>query len=145
MSAYTLLSDPEQKAVEEAIGKAELRTSGEIRVHIESKCREQVLDHAAYVFTELEMEKTKDRNGVLIYLSADDRKFAIIGDVGINSKVPKDFWEATRDEMLKHFKKGDICEGLCAAIAISGEHLREYFPYESDDVDELPNEISFGK
>lgn len=144
MSAYTLLSEKEQEAVEEAIRLAELRTSGEIRVHIESKCREKVLDHAAYVFKELEMEKTKDRNGVLIYVAADDHKFAIIGDVGINSKVPKGFWEGTRDEMLKHFKKGDICEGLAAAIAVSGEHLREYFPYESDDVDELSNEISFG-
>lgn len=144
MSAYTLLSDEEKDAVEAAIAQAELNTSGEIRVHIESQCKGEVLDRAAYIFSELEMQNTQDRNGVLIYISADDHKFAIIGDAGINQKVPEGFWEEVRDLMLSNFKKGDIAEGLCAGIVKSGEKLSTFFPYQQDDVDELPNEISFG-
>ncbi|MCB0761410.1 MAG: TPM domain-containing protein [Flavobacteriales bacterium] len=144
MSAYNLLNDTEKAAVEDAIAQAELRTSGEIRVHIESSCSEDVLDHAAFIFAELKMHKTRDRNGVLIYVSADDRKLAIIGDTGIHEKVHDQFWKEVRDLMLDHFKRGAIAEGLCAGIALSGEKLRTYFPYQSDDVDELSNEISFG-
>ncbi len=128
-----------------AIKEAELNTSGEIRVHIDKKCEEDVLDRAAYWFEKLQMHKTELRNGVLFYLAYADRKFAILGDAGINQKVEDNFWEQIKETMLKHFKDGNFTQGLSEGILMSGEQLKKHFPYQSDDVNELPDEISFGK
>ena len=136
----------EQKAaIIEAIGSAELNTSGEIRVHIDSSCKEDALDQAAYIFKKLNMHKTEQRNGVLIYLALNDQKFAIIGDAGINSKVPADFWDKVKDDMLNHFKLGEFSEGLITGIHKAGEKLKAFFPLLPDDKNELPDDISFGK
>ena len=89
-------SESEKTKIVQAIQTAELSTSGEIRVHIDRTCDEDVLDRAAWWFKQLKMEKTKLRNGVLIYLATESKKFAIIGDAGINTIVPKDFWETTK-------------------------------------------------
>jgi uncharacterized membrane protein len=128
-----------------AIKAAELNTSGEIRLHIEEKCKEDVLDRAAGVFDLLNMHRTAQRNGVLFYLATADRQFAILGDVGINTKVPKDFWENIRNTVLEHFKQGQYVEGLCKGIEMSGAQLKAHFPYQQSDKNELSDEISFGK
>ncbi len=145
MKPADFLGKEAEKLIVYAISKAESRTSGEIRVHIESRCKSDVLDRAATVFKTLSMHKTKERNGVLIYLSVNDRKFAIIGDVGINALVPADFWDFTKELVISHFKKGEFTEGLLAAIELTGKHLKQYFPHQKDDVNELSDEISFGK
>lgn len=145
------MSDPrkfftaeEQKEIVEAIGKAELKTSGEIRLHMEATCNEDVLDHAAFIFKTLEMHKTKLRNGVLFYLAVDSRKFAILGDAGINAVVPDNFWDEIKENMLSSFKKGEYKQALVDAILMAGKQLKTYFPYQSDDINELPDDISFG-
>lgn len=126
-----------------AIEEAERHTSGEIRVHIENQCPEEVLDRAAYWFQKLGMHRTKQRNGVLIYLALLDHKFAIIVDVGIHQKVPSDFWEKTKEEMLQYFRKGEITQGLEKGILQVGYQLQEHFPYDPHtDENELSNEIS---
>lgn len=134
----------QKKRIVAAIKQAETNTSGEIRVHIESQCKEDVLDHAAFIFEKLEMHKTEARNGVLIYLALLDKKFAILGDAGINQKVPAGFWDTVRDQMVSHFKTGDFTGGLVAGILEAGQQLKSHFPYQSDDVNELSDEISFG-
>lgn len=139
-----LTKDQEQQIVN-AIKQAELNTSGEIRVRIETKCKDDILDRATHVFSMLEMHKTQLRNGVLFYMATKDRQFAILGDVGINMKVPEDFWENIKDTMLLHFKEGDFTAGLSTGIAMAGEKLKEFFPYQSDDVNELSDEISYGE
>lgn len=137
--------DPQQQeAILLAIKNAELDTSGEIRVHIENKCPIDVLDRAAQIFDKLQMQRTKLRNGVLIYLSIENRKFAILGDAGINAVVAEDFWDNIKNNMFAHFREGQFLEGLVEAIKQSGEQLKKHFPYETDDVDELPDDISFG-
>lgn len=138
-------TDAEKARVEQAISLAEKECSGEIRVHVEKKCKEDVLDHAAFIFEKLEMHKTELRNGVLIYVSIDDHKFAIIGDAGINAKVPKGFWEDIREHMLVHFKKGQFVQGLEEGIAMAGEQLKAHFPFKRGDENELSNKISWGK
>jgi uncharacterized membrane protein len=143
--AKDLFTDQEQQQIVAAIKEAELNTSGEIKVHIERKCKEDVLDHAAFMFDQLEMQKTELRNGVLIYLAVEDRKLAILGDAGINLKVPKDFWDSTRDFMINHFKEGKFTEGLAGGIKLAGEQLKSHYPYQSDDVNELSDDISFGE
>ena len=128
-----------------AIKQAELNTSGEIRVHIEKSCKGDVLDRAAFIFDKLNMQKTEQRNGVIFYLAIQNKKFAILGDAGINEKVPADFWENIKTTMLGLFKEQKFSEGLVKGITMAGEQLKTHFPYQSDDVNELPDEISFGK
>lgn len=134
----------EEKAIIAAIQEAELNTSGEIRVHLEEKIKGSVLDETVRVFKKLEMDKTKARNGVLILLAPNDRQFAIIGDEGIDAVVPEDFWNEEKNLMQEHFKRGAFCDGICIAIKQIGEKLKENFPYQQDDENELPDEISYG-
>ncbi|WP_321346986.1 TPM domain-containing protein [uncultured Draconibacterium sp.] len=128
-----------------AIRVAETNTSGEIRVHVEKHCEGDVLDRAAYIFGKLEMHKTELRNGVLFYLAVEDKKFAILGDGGINQKVTADFWETTKEVVIAKLKEGKYAEALADGIVMAGEQLKKHFPYQDDDVNELSDEISFGK
>ena len=145
VSAKDFFSPGEQEEIRLAIKNAELDTSGEIRVHVENSCKGDVLDRAAFVFKQLGMEKTELRNGVLIYLAIKHRKFAIIGDKGINNVVPAGFWDNIQKEMLESFRRNEFSAGLCKAIAAVGENLKKFFPYKKDDVNELADDISFGK
>lgn len=145
MNADKYFTAENKLQIANAIRVAELNTSGEIRVHIEKYCKDDALDQAAYVFEKLEMHKTQLRNGVLFYLAIEDHKFAILGDAGINQKVPEDFWEKTKEVVLSKFKEGNITEGLTSGILKAGEKLKEHFPYLEGDKNELSNEISFGK
>ena len=131
--------------IKKAILNAELDTSGEIRVHLESYCKEEVLDRASYLFPKLGMQNTELRNGVLFYIAVKSQKFAIIGDTGINEVVPENFWDNIRNVMLEHFREDNFAEGLEEGIAMAGQQLKEHFPYQKDDVNELPDEISFGE
>jgi len=144
-SAIDFFSIGEKEEIKQAIFQAELNTSGEIRVHIENTCSGNVLDRAAFLFKHLGMNKTHLRNGVLIYLSIKNRQFAIIGDKGIHQVVPEKFWDHIKEAVIKDFKEGKFKEGLIAAISETGKHLEKHFPYQKNDVNELSNEISFGK
>ena len=139
-----LFTDEEQQRIREAIADAEKHTSGELRVCLEKTCSEEVLDRAAKYFYQLDMDKTKLRNGVLIYIAVVDRKFAIIGDAGINAVVAPDFWDSTKEDMLSHFKTGDIVEGIITGLKIAGEQLGKYFPYDvNSDTNELSDDVAF--
>lgn len=141
MKAQDYFTEERLKEIDAAIKQAEKNTSGEIRLYVEDKCKEDVLDHAAFLFGELEMHKTELRNGVLFYLAIQDHKFAILGDGGINAKVPKDFWEHIKEAMVNHFKAGDFAKGLEQGIELAGKALAEHFPYQDGDVNELSDEI----
>ena len=144
MKPSTFFTKEEKDAIKEAIAEAELNTSGEIRVHIESKCKSDLLDRAAYIFEKLAMHKTEKRNGVLFYLAINDRKFAILGDAGINKVTPDNFWDNIKEKMSGFFKEGKFTDGLAEGIKMAGEQLKSHFPYQEDDVNELPDDISFG-
>lgn len=139
------LSPAELDRVRDAVRTAEKRTSGEIRVHLDVAIMENVLDHGAFVFDELGMTRTKDRNGVMIYVSVPGRKVAVLGDVAIHAKLGNDYWHGVLELILGHFKKDRFCEGLCTGVERLGEQLREHFPYERDDENELSDDVSFGK
>ena len=138
-----VFTEEEQQRIQKAVADAEKNTSGEVRVCMEKTCSEEVLDRAAKYFAQLEMHKTKLRNGVLIYVATVDRKFAIIGDAGINSVVPSDFWDTTKEEMLKQFRYGNLVEGIVDGIGTAGKQLKKYFPSVANDVNELPDDIAF--
>lgn len=139
-----LLTAQDKDQIVQAIEAAERRTSGEIRVHVERTSGPEPLERAAEVFERLGMAHTKERNGVLIYLATIDRVFAIIGDLGINEAVPDDFWDEIRNGMEEAFRCGHFTEGICQGIQRAGEALAEYFPYQSDDVNEICNSVSEG-
>jgi uncharacterized membrane protein len=145
MSAKSFFTKKQHEDILNVIKQAEFDTSGEIRLHIDNSCPGEVLDRAAYIFKKLDIHNTKLRNGVLFYLAIKHRKFAILGDAGINSVVPANFWDDIKETMLADFKEGKFAEGLCKGIEMAGEHLKKNFPYQKDDVNELPDDISFGK
>ena len=143
--AINFFSTPQKEQIVESIRQAETNTSGEIKVHVETKCPGDVMEHAKEVFVSLKLNETKLRNGVLFYIAIDDHKFAILGDAGINAVVPDNFWAAIKDHMRQQFKKGLITEGLCDGITLAGQQLKAHFPYHKDDTNELSDDISFGK
>lgn len=143
MKPSQFFNEEQKKQITNAIKNAELNTSGEIRVHIESDCKTEVLDRAAYIFEKLAMHKTELRNGVLFYLSVNDRKFAILGDAGINAVTPDNFWDEIKETVLAHFKNEEFAQGLSKGIEMAGNALKQHFPYQTDDVNELSDDISF--
>lgn len=137
--------DSERKIVA-AIKEAELKTSGEIRVHIERKCPGgNPISRAIHIFNAIGMYKTAQRNGVLIYVALESHKFSIIGDTGINKVIPDNFWNAVRDSLKESLASNDVAGGICRAIASAGEILKKDFPYLEGDVNEQSDEISYGK
>jgi uncharacterized membrane protein len=138
-----IFNDEEQQRIKHAVEDAERNTSGEIRVCLEKNCSENVLDRAAKYFHKLDMHKTKLRNGVMIYMATVDRKFAIIGDAGINKLVPDTFWDDAKEAMLTQFKHGNLVEGITVGVGMAGEHLKRYFPHGLDDKNELSDDIAF--
>lgn len=146
MSLTDFLTEDEQRSIVAAIGSAEKCTSGEIRVHIEPKClNSDPMKRAEKVFNQLGMFETRERNAVLIYLAYKSRKFAIIGDCGIHSRVPANYWDGEKNLLLNHLRENRAAEGICAVIASIGERLAEYFPWTADDINEQSDEISYSE
>lgn len=144
MSAINLFTAEQQQQVIAAIREAEQATSGEIRIHIEKNCTlDNPVDRAIEVFGNLGMHQTAEQNGVLFYLATEDRKFAVIGDKGINERVPPDFWVSTKELLRAHFAVGNYTEGLCQGVKEAGRQLKQFFPRAHDDTNELSDEISF--
>ena len=148
MSGYTaaeFLTPEERQQVEAAIAEAERMTSGELRIHLEDHIEEEVLDHAAFIFEELAMHRTRDRNAVLLYVCVADRQVAVVGDRGIHARVGPGFWSDVVAVLKLQFAADRRCEGLCDAARMIGEKLKEHFPQRSDDDDELSNTVTFSK
>ncbi len=138
------LSNEEEKKIIDAIQIAEKNTSGEIRVHIENSHNTSCLERAEDVFHILRMDNTKNENGVLFYVSVEDKEFAVLGDKGIDRVTPDDFWDSIKNRVCGEFAKGNNADGLILGIIEAGQKLNKFFPYQSDDKNELPDEISKG-
>ena len=136
-------SKKEKERILAAIREAEKNTSGEIRVHLEYKTKGPVYGHAQKVFQKIGMTKTSGRNGVLIFLATRNKKFAVLGDVGINEKVPEGFWNDVVGIMQEHFKQNKFAEGISEAAVRIGEKLKAHFPHQASDKNELPDGISY--
>ena len=129
----------------QTIREAERLTSGEIRVHLERDYEGTILGAASRTFFALDMERTQDRNAVLIFISPPRKDFAIFGDKGINAAVPPNFWEETKNVMQQNFRQGMFAEGVCQGVKMAGEKLQAFFPWTKGDKNELPDEISYGR
>jgi len=140
----SFFTSEEEASIINAIHEAEQMTSGEVKVHVEENCFIDLLDRSAEVFAQLKMHETDLRNGVLIYIAFEDHLFTIIGDKGINAVVGENYWEDVKEIMGTHFSSDELVEGLKAGVLKVGEKLREFFPYEEGDVNELPDDLSYG-
>lgn len=138
------LTEIEEQEVVDAIRIAEKNTSGEIRVHIENTSNGNVNARALEVFSLLKMHNTRLQNGVLIYVSVQERAFAIYGDKGINDIVSNSFWDETIQVIQSHFIQGRFKQGLIDGILKAGLALQKHFPWDHTDENELPNTISKG-
>jgi uncharacterized membrane protein len=143
-AASSFLSKKEKQEIALTIHEAEQHSRGEIRVFIEKKCKQDVMERALKIFHQLNMHHTKERNGVLIYVAYIDHVFAILGDKGIHEKVPENFWDDVKELLAKNFAEGKFTEGLKQAILQCGEHLKKHFPAKRNDTNELSDEVVFG-
>jgi uncharacterized membrane protein len=145
--AVDFFSAEEKEKIVAAIQSAELATSGEVRVYIESKCSYvNALDKAKEIFFKINMQNTEQRNAVLVYVALKDRQLAVFGDEGIHQKVGNIFWNESVQKMLQHFNKNDYADGIANVVLSIGEALKMHFPYDAKtDVNELPDDIVFGK
>jgi len=133
----------DEKIILSAVQAAEAHTSGEIRIHIEKKAGQDPVQAARKAFESLGMRNTELHNGVLFLLALEDHKFVILGDDGIYEKVPDDFWDKVKDVVLDHFRKNLFAAGLAEGIKLAGKQLSTFFPHQREDVNELPNAISY--
>ncbi len=142
-----IFSAEEKEQVVEAIKSAEKRTSGEIRVYIESHCKYvDPLDRAAEIFYTLKMNETAQRNAALVYIAFKDHQLAVLGDEGIHQKTGQQFWNDAVRQMLQHFNGEHYATGIATVVTTIGEVLHTWFPYDGDsDQNELPDDIVFGR
>ena len=136
----------ENEQIIAAIRSCENRTSGEIRIYVESKNPYvEPLDRAAEVFTNLKMNLTHHRNGVLLYIAVKHKEVALFGDEGIHQAVGTEFWNREVHHMLQHFRENHLADGIVHCVRHVGDVLAEKFPYiPTEDKNELPDEIVFG-
>lgn len=136
------LSDADLDAVTAAIAAAEATTSAEIRVHLDAQCPGEAVARAIEVFERLGMQHTAERHGVLVYVSIEDHKLAVIGDRGIHERVGQAYWDRLVEAVLGHFREARPRDGLAQAVGELGSVLRRHFPRRPDDVNELPDQVS---
>lgn len=143
MSSDLYLSEEQEQHIIDAIGEAEKRTSGEIRVHIEAECKRDPLVRAARIFHELGMDQTERQNGILIYIASEDHKVAVYAGKGIHKQVEEGFWQDVLNLLVDHFKSDEFEQGIARAVSMAGNKLEELYPYRAGDVNELTDEISY--
>ena len=137
----------EKQLITEAIQRAEKMTSGEVRVFVEGRCSYMdAIDRAAELFLNLQMQKTQDRNAVLIYIAMTDHQLAVFGDEGIHKKVGNEYWNMEVKKMITNFNRENYAKGISEVVEDIGEALTKHFPYNNNtDKNELPDDIVFGK
>lgn len=143
----SLLNEEDTRLVVKAIRHAEQRTSGEVRVYIESRCKwMDAINRAAEIFFSLKMDKTENRNAVIVYVALKDRQVAVFGDEGIHNKVGTEYWNKVVNEMLLEFSINHPAKAIADCVIQIGEALHSNFPFDrGTDKNELPDEIVFGR
>jgi uncharacterized membrane protein len=145
MDVKDFFSDEQKHRIKASIEGLELKTSGEVRLHVEGDCKGDAYHRAVHVFHKLHMHRANHKNGVLFYLAVNHKKFAIVGDEGIHKVVPENFWETVKDHVIARFKEEKYTEGICEGIDMTGEFLQKYFPHNNDEKTPSAHEISYKK
>lgn len=142
----SLFDEEDNRLIVKAIRQAEKRTSGEVRVFVENRCRfMDAIDRAAEIFFSLKMEKTEESNAVLVYVALKDHQLAVFADEGIYKKTGQEYWNKVVAEMIQSFNRDDYAKGIAECVIQIGEALTTHFPFDNDtDKNELPDHIVFG-
>ena len=142
MRTHEFLNRVDHDRVVGAIKAAEEQTSGEIRVFVHrGELNADPYVYAQSKFNKLCLHKTRERNGVLVFVAPRAQKFAVLGDEGIHAKVGDVFWRQLVEKMREHFKQEHFTEALVDGISEVAQLLAQYFPRRPDDKNELPDEI----
>lgn len=145
MRTQQFLRQLDHKEIVRAIKKAEGATSGQIRVFVQrGEFADDALPRAQQRFAALKMEKTKERNAVLIFVAPRARKFAVVGDVGVHEKCGAEFWEHLVEAMRAHFQREEFSDAIIHGVREVGKLLAAHFPRTGDTINELPDEIEEG-
>jgi uncharacterized membrane protein len=144
MDPTDFLEHLDDKSVSAAIADAEALTSGEIRVFVSETKVADPMAEAARQFHKLRMDKTRERNGILLLFAPVSRTFAVYGDVGICQKVSQQLWNDIRDGIADAFRDGKYTEGVVHAVAFAGRALAQHFPARKDDSNELSDKVVRG-
>jgi uncharacterized membrane protein len=136
-------SSGEQNQISRAIEQAEKATSAEIKLIVLRHCWLDIKRKAAELFKKQGLDKTQQRNAVMILLVTTNHEFLIYGDEGIHQKVGQSFWNDVKDAMAAHFDRDEFGTGLQVGIERIGEKLHTYFPSQLDDKNEIGDEISY--
>ena len=142
MHQKDFLATLDRQRIIDAIAAAEKRTSGEIRVHVQPKAHGEIRKVGERTFERLGMTKTELRNGVLLFIACEEQRFVILGDRGLDEKVPAGFWDEIAAKLTIRFQEGQFTDGIVEAIHSAGEELRHYFPRAESDINELSNDIN---
>jgi uncharacterized membrane protein len=141
MALFSTIPDIDHERIVAAIGAAEKRTSGEIRVVVARHAVADPITTARRHFERLGMTNTAARNGVLILVAPRSRNFAVIGDSGVHEKCGEGFWQELAAAMTEQFRAGQFTEGITLGIERAGALLAEHFPCQPDDRNELPDDV----
>ena len=142
MRTKQFLSKLEHDHIVAAIRAAESRTSGEIRVYIQrGKLKADPLISAQKKFRRLRMDKTSERNAVLMFIAPRAHKFAVVGDKAIHEKCGEEFWQQVVDAMRAHFQNEKFSHAIVQGIEEIGNLLSMHFPRTPGSSNELPDEV----
>jgi uncharacterized membrane protein len=145
MRTHNFLRRLDHRRITQAIKKAEGRSSGQIRVFIQrGKFDDDALPRAQRKFVQLDMQKTRNRNAVLVFVAPRAHKYAVVGDIGVHEKCGEEFWKRLVNDMRAHFKNEDFNRAIVLAISEVGKLLAAHFPRTGDTINELPDEIVRG-
>jgi uncharacterized membrane protein len=142
MRTREFLSKLDHDRIIQAIGEAESKTSGEIRVLIQrGKLKSDPLETAQRRFLRLGMHKTRERNAVLILVAPRAHKFAVVGDNAINQKCGNEFWQCVVEKMRRRFQNEKFSDALIDAVKEIGSVLARHFPQTGRNTNELPDDV----
>ena len=120
----------------------EKRTSGELRVFISRKDIAEPVGEAGKVFQNLGMDRTRQRNAVLIFVAPRTHQFAVVGDTGVHAKCGDGFWRELAGAMTEDFRRAQFTQGIVQGIRKAGELLALHFPPEPGDGNQLPDTVA---
>jgi uncharacterized membrane protein len=142
MRSREFLSKLEHDRIVHAIREGESKTSGEIRVYVQrGKLNADPLIVAQKKFQRLKMDRTRERNAVLIFVAPREHKFAVVGDKAIHERCGHEFWQRIVEGMRAHFQNEKFSHALIEAIQEIGRLLAAHFPKTSANINELPDDV----
>ncbi|HET9161336.1 MAG TPA: TPM domain-containing protein [Caulobacteraceae bacterium] len=89
----------------------------------------------------LGLHRTRDRTGVLLYVSEAERRAEVFADDGVYARAPPEVWGEVVDRLIAGLKRGAPADGFVSAVERTGEILSACLPPRTDDADELPNDL----